>query len=58
MDFTKLDRLAKDLAGKVSRFQIAELQEKGLRGEGPMSGLTRFEMAQVEELYEQKRRER
>ena len=55
MDFGKLDRLAEDLARTTSRFELAKLKKMGLMGNGKLAGLSRFEMAQVEQLYEAKR---
>lgn len=51
----KLNTIANELAGKVSRFELAQLKGKGLRGEGPFAGLSIFDVAEVVRLYELKR---
>jgi hypothetical protein len=39
----------------MSRFRLAEIKKQAERGEGPLAGLTRFEIAQVEKSYENMR---
>lgn len=58
MDFLKLQRMADDLEGRTSPFQLAQLKKAAEQGEGELAGLTRFEMAELTRLYERKRQER
>jgi len=56
MDFSKLQRIANGLSLGTSRFQLAQLKREAEQGKGKLASLTRFEMAQLTQLYEHERK--
>ncbi len=59
MDFKGLQKKARNLSRKVSRFQLAQLKEQAEQGKGvELSGLTRYERGKVTGLYERERERR
>jgi hypothetical protein len=56
--YTDLYDLANRLSNTISRYQLGQLKQDARQGEGVLAGLSRYQIGEVERLYEKIRLER